>query len=356
MFCVECGEEAGDRLVRGLCHECFRKKGGFSHVPPTVDFEVCVHCGARKRGEQWVMLHRGEPWENVIEQSVLDAIDVERGFSVRGRRVEIEPEDERNYTVHVHVQGLAEGVRLEEEHTTRARIKNATCLRCSRYQGGYFEGIVQLRADRRDLTKEELRRMRLTASRVIERIVDEGDPNAFVLKDEEVHGGLDVYVGTTGAGRTICKAIAQEYGGRVKEHPKLVGRSRDGQDMYRVTFAVRIPNYQPGEYVVYEDRVHEVVQITPKLVTLRALRDGRQIKVEWDVLENVPVLRRDEAKEAVVVSRSDGELQVLDPWTYATVSVLAPPGGAQGGDTIRVLKWEGELLAIPGEAPSAATG
>jgi NMD protein affecting ribosome stability and mRNA decay len=50
-------------------------------------------------------------------------------------------------------------------------------------------------------------------------------------------------------------------------------------------------------------------------------------------------------QEAVVVSRQGREMQILDPDTYETVTITAPPSSVEG-DTIPVIKWKDKLYAI----------
>jgi nonsense-mediated mRNA decay protein 3 len=192
---------------------------------------------------------------------------------------------------------------------------------------------------------EEKRAIKALASRFIERIVTEGDRNAFVLRDEDVDRGLDVYMGTTNAGRMLAKAISNDYGGKITEHAKTVGQ-KDGLDLVRMTFAVRLPEYRSGDVVVLKDGLGRVTSIGAKTVQVADLHTGRVRHVERDLLERAAVLAPKDARDAVVVSQAPGELQLLDPWTYATVSVLRPEGLDIAGGSVRVLRWEGELIVL----------
>ncbi|HVL49516.1 MAG TPA: NMD3-related protein [Candidatus Thermoplasmatota archaeon] len=346
--CVACGQAVSEDLVDGLCRACFVLKNRFSAMPQNVDLEVCVHCGARKRGEIWV--DDTLPYEATIEAAVEEAVSVDRRVKAAAVDVELKGEDQRNFLATVKVAGSAEGIAFEEIHTPRARVKNATCLRCSRIQGGYYEAVIQLRAEDRDIDDEELARARAVASRAIERIVGDGDRNAFVLKDEFHHGGLDVYVGTINAARILAKALSNEMGGRQRESAKLVGQ-KDGRDIFRLTFLVKIPSYRVGDFVLVAERPHLVTAIQQKRVSLGDPVTGAIHSRERDDLERVTVLARREAREAVVVSATGSELQLLDPWTYATVSVLRPSFFAgETPATVHVARHEGELFVFPPRA------
>lgn len=345
MFCVVCGKETPeDQLRRGECAGCYLEKNVLVELKTNVDIEVCVHCRARKRGEIWVEGH------GLLEPVVMDAVREAVQFAkvVEKPRVSLDviPEDERNFTVKIRAGGIAEGVPFEKDLTTRSRIKNGTCIRCSRIQGGYYEAIVQIRAAKRDIDRPQMRQLKILASRFIERVVADGDRNAFVLRDDEIDGGLDVYMGTTNSGRMLAKQIATEYGGKITEHAKTVGQ-KDGLDLVRMTFAVRLPEYQAGDIVILGDAPGRVTSVGQKTVQITDLRSGKARHVERIDVDRARVLRPDEARDAVVVSQTATELQLLDPWSYATVPVLRPAALASVGPTVRVLRHEGELIVIP---------
>lgn len=343
LFCVVCGKETDEELRHGVCASCYLEKNTLASLRDHVDVEVCVHCHARKRGEIWVEGHGA--LEPVVEDAVREAVEVARVVDKPRLVVRVVPEDERNFTVQAVVNGSAEGVAFETKLESRSRVKNATCLRCSRIQGGYYEAIVQVRATKRDLSDDEKRAIRILASRFIERVVSEGDRNAFVLRDLEEHGGIDIYMGTTNAGRMLAKNVSIEWGGRITEHPKVVGQ-KDGLDLVRMTFAVRLPQYKAGDIVVLGDDVLRVTSIGGKTVQVTDMRAMRPRHVERSDMERAYVVAPEDQREAVVVSETSTELQLLDPWTYATVSVLRPEGFPLGRQSARVVRHEGELFVV----------
>lgn len=344
MFCVVCGKEKPlEELRGGVCASCYLEKNVLASLRDHVDLEVCVHCHARKRGEIWLEGHGS--MEPIVEEAVREAVQWAKAVERPRAQVEIVPEDERNYTVRVRASGVAEGVPFETDLKTRSRVKNATCVRCSRIQGGYYEAIVQIRATKRAIGKEEMRALKGLASKFIERVVSEGDRNAFVLRDEEVDRGLDVYMGTTNSGRMLAKQIAQEFGGKITEHAKTVGQ-KDGLDLVRMTFAVRLPEFKAGDVVIVKEEPSQITSVGARTVQALDLRTGRLKHLDRDAVEKALVLKREEALDAVVVADLGAELQLLDPVTYRTVSVLRPEGTDAVGETVKVLRFEGELLVL----------
>lgn len=344
VFCVVCGKETDEELRGGECESCYLEKNVLATVKDHVDVEVCVHCHARKRGEIWMQGHGS--FEPIVVDAVHEAVGFAKVVQKARLDVDVRPEDERNFSVTILASGVADGVPFEKELKTRSRIKNATCLRCSRVQGGYYEAIVQVRAAKREMDLPEKRAIKQLASRFIERIVTEGDRNAFVLRDEDADRGLDIYMGTTNSGRMLAKAIATEYGGKTTEHAKTVGQ-KDGLDLIRMTFAVRLPEYRTGDIVLLQEQPFLVSSVGAKTVQLTELRTGKLRHVERAEVERALVLPPKDAREAVVVSAAGDELQLLDPWTYATVSVLRPASLQILGETVPVLKHDGELIIVP---------
>lgn len=332
-----------DELRGGVCAECYVAKTVLASLKDHVDIEVCVHCHARKRGEIWLEGHGA--MEPIVEDAVREAVLFAKVVDKPRMRVAVKPEDERNYSVLVETSGTAEGVPFETELKTRSRIKNATCIRCSRVQGGYYESIVQVRANRRSMELAEKRALKALASKFIERVVTDGDRNAFVLRDEDADRGLDIYMGTTNSGRMLAKLIANEYGGKIQEHHKTIGQ-KDGLDIIRMTFAVRLPEFQRGDVVILGEQLGVVSSIGPKTVQVTDIRTGKLRHVERADVEDAPILSPRDARDAVVVHQTPDELQLLDPWTYATVSVLRPHGYDEVGASVPVLRHDGELIVL----------
>lgn len=345
MFCVRCGKEVGDAtLVGGVCADCYLEENALVSLPETVNLNRCVHCGARQRGEQWVEMNTS--LEAALSSEVREAVVADRRVRDMVVNVQMTAQDERNFHVDADVSGVSEGIAFRRHLTTRARLKGGTCLRCSRMTGGYFEAILQIRASRRDMTRDELRKARGICSRIIDRIVGDGDKNAFVLKDEEMHGGLDVTVGTNNSAKMMVKALLSEFGATVTESARLAG-VKDGNDIYRITYSVRIPEYALGDAVVLEDKVQIVQSVNAKKVTLRDPGTGRVRTQNREDVDEAQILPRAEAKDAVVVADLGAELQVLDPWTYATVNVIKPADFKAGAETVQVLRWDDDLVVLP---------
>lgn len=344
MFCVRCGKEAP--LTEALCAECFLATQTLATVPGIVRVEICAGCGARHRGGSWSGPRSGEAVS--IEECVREGVEVDRrvgkGWTVRLEGGEHDP---TNFEYDVIVAGKASGVPFEVRAPVVVHLQRSTCTRCGRRSGGYYESILQVRAEGRLIDHDE----RDLAARIIDRglknLEASGDLDSFLVRAEEVKGGWDFYLGTVHAGRTLAKALQNELGATLRESPKLVGRDKTGNDIYRVTILARLPPARIGGFVAEDERLYAVMAVGPKTTTLTDLQDHRRLVRERSDLDTMHVLEPGEAMEAVVVSESPRELQLLDPGSMRTVEVVRPVGFPTGKPSVRVVRWNDRLWLLP---------
>jgi nonsense-mediated mRNA decay protein 3 len=333
MFCVECGKE--QKLFGGLCSDCFLKKNVFITIPKNIDVEVCVHCGSWKKKKNWVTVEDG----NLISEVLLENLKRESDVSDFDMHITQDFEDEKNINVDLITHSTVLGLKAEEKHSTKVRIKRTVCSECSKQQGGYWEAKVQLRGGKRRLDENELD----WALEVVDTEVsirEKKHRDAFISKVEKVHGGLDFYFGSNNLGKNISKRLASEFGGSIKESRKLVGR-KDGNDIYRMTYAVRASDFQVGDFLELNSKVMKVLSVSSNKVYLKSLDSWEDVHLKPEDLASAKLLGGEEiVKEMVVVSRSDSEIQVLDPDTLKTVDVLVPEGFEVDGESVKIVKFE----------------
>lgn len=346
LICPRCGRQA-ENLAGGLCKRCRLEKLDLVEVPEVLHIRVCPVCEARFLHGEW---SPGNV-EDAVVAAVQDNLLVHR--DARDVEIEVTPRQLSHSTweVYAHVTAQVYGELVSEDHAVEVRVRRETCERCSRIAGGYFEGIVQVRAQDREPDQRETRRATRIAQEVVDRMYRSGDRGAFISKIETPPGGVDIYVGTHAAGRQIAKAITRELGGRVSESPQLVGR-REGEDVYRVAYAVRLPRYRQGDIIELDDHVLEVKAVG-KRVRAIDLRTGADYTGSPDELEDArKISERSRAEQAVVVYVEDNTIQILDPETYQTVEMLRPSFFmAREGEEVPAVHTPRGLFLLP-EVPA----
>ena len=333
MFCVECGREG--KLYKNLCEDCFRKKTVLAKMPVDVDAVVCSYCGSLFLKKKWF------DSKDIIRDSVSYAIRYHD--DAEDCNIDVNPlyRDERNAAITVNVRGVIFGLSFMEEHKVEVKIKKAVCSKCSKKFGKYYEAIVQIRAADRKLDENEIK----TSFGIAQQIADSmGGENVFISNYEKIHGGIDLYIGNIGAGRIIAKAVADKYHAKYSESPKLVGR-KNGKDIYRVTFAVRLPKYKTGDFVRVNGMVFLIKTVSKSKVTGIDLEHHVERFFKSDELENAKILPR-LMKDAVLVSESEKELQILDPENYKTVTLIKPKY-FKAKETVRILRYKDDIFLVP---------
>jgi nonsense-mediated mRNA decay protein 3 len=340
--CPECGAptEEGE-----LCDECYADDVELLDVPDEVEVRVCAKCGSYVRDGGWTSHDEPLPDEELAVNAVKDAIGVH--VEAREPRVSVGVERRDTNTLEVVVEAVAyvRGYRVEDERDVSVHLDYETCPTCAKRSGGYYESVVQIRAEGREPTEAEKERALEHAYSIAGR--DYGDRDTFVTKTQEVRGGLDIYMSTSDAGLQIARRMTDEYGGGYDDSATLVGE-KDGEELYRVTYAVSLPEFVPGDVVD--------VGGTPVLVTHNEgvlkgidLRTGDRRSFS----DASPELlgRAEDADSTTLVSLSeDGEeMQVLDPSDYETVTVARPSFVvASQGEELDVLSTSEGVYPVPG--------
>lgn len=340
---MECGAERAD-LDEGVCRDCRVKGVTLARVPPVVDATVCAHCGSVEQGTRWV--EGSQDTLTVVRQRAEAALVLVDGLVGARVRATVSERDPRTFTVAFDVQGTFLGEPSSASVATLVRVHRATCLRCSRIHGGYYEAVLQVRADGRHVRAAEKELVRRRAADMISRLAGSGDRDAFIMKEVEEHGGLDLYLGSNTSGRALAKALIEETGAALTETATLAGR-RGGRDLVRMTFGLRLPRYFTGDLIVLDDVLHLVRGTRARTLALMRLADGAVVTVEKSRLGRYDVITSEELREATVVFEGPGDVQVLDPDSLRAVDLARPAWFVPGRKTVRVARHAGALHLVP---------
>ena len=341
---------AGRREDR-LCDACYFERFDLIDAPERVQVRVCGSCGAVHRGNRWVDVGATD-YTDVAVEAVSEALAVH--VDAEGVSWVVEPEqvDPTTILMHCTVAGVVRGRAVEETVTVTVNVSKETCTRCGRIAGDYYAGVVQVRAEGRDPAPEETRRAAEIAHEVVAEMSETGDRDAFVTEVSEVDGGLDVKVSTNKIGGKVANRLVSEFGGTVSSSETLVTEDSDGQEVYRVTFAVRLPRFRPGEIVDPGDGEGPVlVRSVVGNVKGRRLATGERYEAKHDeVAEATRLGSVDEAEDTTLVAvEDDRAVQVLDPETYESKTVPRPADLDPEAETVRVFKSRAGLYVVPDE-------
>ena len=344
-ICPKCGKGT-TILLSGVCRECFFQDFVLAQLPQVIHAKLCATCGARFTRGRWTDEYETE---TVVLKTVEDNLSIHE--AAEDVEVCIVPRQltPHMYKAEVEVIAAIQGESVTAVLSTEIRIIRESCEMCSRISGGYFEGILQIRATDRTPTENELATCLKIVNMTIDRMRAKGDRLAFITETIRSKEGLDLYIGSVNSGRHICKAIIEELGGTFTESPSLFGQ-KDGRDIYRITFSMRLPRFTPGDIISIRNKKVMVKHMEKKLTGTDLADCSRFIATEDEIALARYVGNIRDAVNAVLVSEEEHELMILDPFTFRTVNVKKPSGfSISEDDEIPVIRIEDVLFLLPPE-------
>ncbi|MGC2288454.1 MAG: 60S ribosomal export protein NMD3 [Thermoplasmata archaeon] len=337
-FCVLCGRTALP-LVEGVCAECEASRRTLVSVPPQATIVLCPTCGAREVGKHW---------ERAGSSALLGSDDLSRSLvpddEVAIRRVEWQETGSNpllkniHGDVHVRFRGLERVVPVD----FTARIVHRSCPDCSRRSGHYYTAIIQLRGP-----EEGSRRKAAELRERLGEIWDATMPSARAdwrshhSWTERKPEGWDHFFTETMAARSVARLFKDRFGAELKESATLAGR-KDGRDLYRVTFAVRLPVHLPGDYYVEKGRLFRLERPSARGgFEMTSAASGALEHWPAATLEKARWVGGPEKKQPIPVRRApDGVLEGQHPESAEWIIVRGEPTSAIEGTPELVVDGE----------------
>lgn len=333
--CPSCGERS-----YGVCERCLARGRTIAAIPSFLSIQVCPTCSDHFFKGRWI----NEDTNGAVAKAVEEALKIdhdEAAFTIVLDKIS-------PTIIHARVEISVSGAGGScESFDVNVRVNRMTCDRCSRLSGGYYASKVQIRADRRTPERAELERALEIAARTID-LTRKEDRLAFIAKTIWLREGLDLYVGTVKAAKRIVRALLREMGGNLSDSAKLIGR-RDGKDVYRVTFVMRLPEFPIGTIISSKQHIYEICSTTSTTNAVD-LETGHRTALNGEDLRNAKLVGiRSEAKRTVLVAIDADEAHLLDPETYITLTIKRPPhiSKEDEGKEIKVVKTRERVFILP---------
>jgi nonsense-mediated mRNA decay protein 3 len=346
MFCPRCGSE-DQELYEGICTSCFVKEAKIISIPQDLEVIICAHCSSLLKGIKWEDSELSE--EELVTLAVMGNYETPSYVQDLELSVEILTIRGSIYECIIHAEGNVMGTRIIEEHSTNVKIKKGACPDCSKYASGYFESVIQIRADKRFPSPKELQtidqiiRAKISSLSVRNRM-------AYVSDVSVIKEGVDYYIGSYKAARKLTTVVKDIMGGVVQESPRLVGRDKSrGKDLYRIWISIRLPDFQKDDFIEYENRKGQVKGFDGKKIILNDLESQSVWSVLWKEYNKIKVVARSsDLKTTSVTSKTPKTIQILDPATYQPVDININDeiSDLEIGDEVKVVEIEGILYIL----------
>lgn len=317
MRCVSCGRR--EAVADYICKDCYLKKHE-PKLPREIAVTQCAGCDRWKGRGAWT-------------DDALAACRSALGFKSNLFEISELRLDEDILTI--ALRSMVKDVPIDIERDVKVRTNHATCPGCSRSSGGYYEATIQVRGERV-----------LNAVFEIRSIIEQSKaPNAFVTKEEEVRGGIDLQVGSWKVAEHVAREMASRYGAEFKSSRKLHTR-KNNKDVYRMSYLVRLPEIRKGDVFEHEGAIYVYLNPSGKATHARDLATGEEVRLQVLSSDLTPVARASDARSAIVVSETEREVQVLDPDTMRTID-LRRPASIKKGELAK--KKEAKIIDVRGE-------
>jgi len=332
MKCAICGRES----QKSICSKCYVERNEVIWIDSTINLTQCPRCGFFKL-DRW----RDVNYEKALEEELRSSLCIHSELKVTGIEISkdsFETDSPLLRSMTVNVSGVLWGEKVKQSRTFTVRILKELCTKCSRKAGGYYESIVQVRAEDRSIGEDELK----TAEEVVKAVIfrEKENEKAFISKVVERREGIDYYIGDRNVGRKISKRIVEELGGVIKESKRISGR-KDGRDIYRFTYSIRLPAYRRGDIVEKDGKL--AVVTNPKLDKGISLETGEGMSLK----KGRVVARKKDIAKSVVVD-TDSVVEILHPVTQKVVTARTPVR-LKPGDEVYVFEHKGRIHVIPKE-------
>jgi nonsense-mediated mRNA decay protein 3 len=263
--------------------------------------------------------------EELAHQAAVDALCLHKELAEPQIELDLRKVGATRYLAKINIDGSFRGQSISEQCEIPVRIKLMACDRCSRMAGKYFQSTVQLRGNTiRSMTEREIEECKKTAQDMADSGYHGGDHLSFIQEMKEVKGGLDIILGSTQLGRRMARAFVERFGGRLLETAKLVGK-KDSRNVYRSTLLIRFPRLKRGDIVSFRGSLFSVAGFDGKATLISSLREKRRSSMNEEDSETVAILgNKADACAAMVISKDDDVLEIMDPETYRTAFAARP--------------------------------
>jgi len=341
MFCVECGKEG--ETYDGLCAECHLRRRRFVSLPEVLDVQVCGECFAVRIGKKWI---DALSIEKAVQMGLEDALVKDKSVGEAHLKVKLTERDVRNHLAEVDVEFRSGNFSASKSFKVNIRLKKDTCQRCGKKSGHYYEAIIQLRGPPEDFGPSRLEAAREIIVSKVEKLGGQSR-SIFISREERIHGGYDFYLSSNPTAKAIARDLTRIFGASSKTSNSLAGK-KDGQDLVRMTYLVRIPDYEPGDVFSMGGKYYLLRSLEGGSLSFTDLETWQESSMALGRLPEFEVLdRKSHVRQADIISDTGSELQVLDPETLKPADVVKPKRFVSTGQSVSILKTKRGILLVP---------
>jgi NMD protein affecting ribosome stability and mRNA decay len=307
-FCPGCGKRS-----KGICRDC-RPLADIRYKD--INIKVCASCKRTFIANKWILIRD-------LKQAVLKSASqkiMDQGYSLDIEMPEISmaPGSRQELALEMTKDG--------DKFPIIANLEITLCNLCSKGEGEYFEGELQIRNADDDVLD------------YIEKYCAHN--NIYITKAERTKDGFDMNVTDQKKIQNLGNHLQRHFGGVLKISPKIHTKNRQtGKDVYRVNVFYELPDFKRGDALLVNGRTF-LVKGVGKNVTGIDLKTGQNTTLD---------LKKTEYKAfkpvKTQVTRIHPHIEVLDPSTYQSV-VVQNKADVKVGEKVRIIDSDGVFFIV----------
>ena len=284
-FCPGCGKKS-----KTICNDC---KPISKLKIKEISVKICSDCKKYFYKNKWTPFNK---LDQAIKIIVKDSIKQKGKFDITPfiKEIKLNPGIQEEFEIEISDE--------DDVFLITGFIEVTYCNNCSKQQGDYFEGVLQLRK----ITKKMIEHIRSYCKQ----------NNIFIPKETKQPNGIDLTITDKKRIQNLGQNLQKNFGGILKISPKIHTKDRQtSKDVYRVNVYYEAPDYLIGEVIKAENKLVLITKIT-KIISGIDLLSWKKISINVQDKEYT-VLK----PKKTTVSKLKPHLEVLDPNTFQSVPV-----------------------------------
>ncbi len=241
--CIKCGKR--ESVSMGLCQPCLEDVADLRASTP-ISVVTCRKCNSLFVGKRWLHNWRLSDLDSLARQSVSYNESKVSLKQISLNQLEMEKEEATASVILETNDSYSYGSSIKFKVARGSR----SCDLCNRKSGSSYEAIVQLRSVSESTTEDFTKTLNEIVSASRKRATEKN--SNYILKEQHVPGGLDIYLGSKSFAEQIVSFSTSKFFCTVTRTKKRYGR-KEGYDTYRYTYLVRLFDLQRGDVIYLND-------------------------------------------------------------------------------------------------------
>ena len=211
----------------------------------------------------------------------------------------------------------------QQEMDLNLIINIGVCERCAKFNRGYFESIVQVRSDQRDINEDEQRFI----SELIKTKKEEnfgGNRMAYIAKfEDQTRGGIDLYIGSENFAKNIAHYLAENLAASIEYSTKLKS-VKDGKPVYLSTYCIRVPYFEVGDVVEYQHESHQIIRFVFGRIELFNLktRDHKTLSHKESHPDNLIIIKKKvNLPKFIIMALQPPNVSLMNSGSFETIDI-----------------------------------